>query len=196
MELTETLADDLKAEFRKHVDKAATELSEGLQKELEKRFGVPRSLREAHLSTVQEHEIEIELYVDDLAQQSLRQQQGLAPRQEYTFYGNVGAVQTGPHASANIVQNLEAKDNEALLSALENVQCWLDTAEALDRVQRQELAELIEESVAELRSGKPNNTKLRSLLTTVGNTILGVASLAQAYHTLKAALLPLGIILP
>ena len=43
--------------------------------------------------------------------------------QSYNFYGTVGAVQTGPGAIANIVQNLGADEKHAILEALAQVSC-------------------------------------------------------------------------
>jgi hypothetical protein len=55
--------------------------------------------------------VEIDLYIEYVTTQ--KEEIAVPPR--YNFYGNVGAVQTGANALANVVQNLSEGDKTALM---------------------------------------------------------------------------------
>ncbi|MEJ2253986.1 MAG: hypothetical protein P8Y75_06410 [Nitrospirota bacterium] len=137
------------------------------------------------------HDIEVQLYVDSLQVEAGQATGGAS----YNFYGNVGAVQTGPYASANVVQRLSPEDYQALINALELVRTSLDIVQNLNP-QKDDLLQIVDESVSELKGDNPNSTKIKTLLYTVAASIQTVASAKPAYETLKSALLPLGITLP
>jgi hypothetical protein len=108
---------------------------------------------------------------------------------------SVGAIQTGPSATANIVFNI-AEDREELRRALDAVRDALSTVEALPAHPISEVVDLVDEAKIEIDKPKPNNMRLGSALSAVATAIQAVGSLQPAYQTLKAALLPLGIMLP
>ena len=195
--LSDTLADDLKESFVSYLTECDARLSPSLAAVMQKLnppSSVDLSLNNAISHARQKHEIEADIYADSLKQQEISTSG--AKSSEYNFYGNVGTVQTGPNASANVIQNLGAEDKEALLSALHLVSDSIATMHELAEIQKAELTEIVCESVSELESAKPNNTKMRMLLATIASTIQTVASAPHAYQTLKVALMPLGIMLP
>lgn len=154
------------------------------------------SLKEVSEHVIAKHEIEIDLYVDTYEKHSEKSDSNAGQAPTYHFYGSVGAVQTGPSALANIVQNLSNEDQEAIKQALSLARDAITATSEIEETQKKELVEIVDDAKKELDSEKPNNTKLKSLFTTVAETIQTLASAQPAYQALKAALIPFGIILP
>jgi hypothetical protein len=140
-----------------------------------------------------QYDVAVDLYVDSLSIQNSR---GSASTTTLNFHGAVGVVQTGPQAVASVVQNLSADTRQALIDTLEEAKTAIPSAEQLTIAQREEIAEMITEAVAELQSDTPNNTKIRSLLGTVGDAFKMTSGAFEIYDRLKGLLIPLGIQLP
>lgn len=197
--LTDTIATDFKEAVNNYVETTGQEVSEIMRRQV-RLEEAERSLR--GIGGVKQHIIEkigveIDLYVDSLVQGLTVEEGGAKLSQsKYNFYGPVGAVQTGPSASANVVQNLSTEDKDALMNALDEVKESLKKVEDIATSEREEIIDLVQDSREELQKPKPNNMKIRAILTQVGRTIQTFASLQSAYQLLKSALLPLGILLP
>lgn len=191
---SDLLASELKQEFSKYLRSTADELTEYLSQELNIFSGKEKftSLNDTYDHLIQKHEVEIDLYTDALTAQ--REEVAVPP--QYNFYGNVGAVQTGANASANVVQNLSEGDKTALIEALDLVKTVVSKGWELDSIRQDELLDTVRECVSQINSDKPNNTLLRSALSTVAMTIQALASAGPAYQALKTALMPMGIMLP
>lgn len=114
----------------------------------------------------------------------------------FNFYSPVGAVQTGPSATANVIQTINPSEKETLLKALETVKQGLVDIDALPAHPKNEIIELVDEAHTEVNKSNPNGTKLGSILLGIATAIQTAGSLQPAYHALKAALIPLGIPLP
>jgi hypothetical protein len=110
----------------------------------------------------------------------------------YNFFGNVGAVQTGPNATANI-QSLTAEGRAELISAIDSLQAALACS---DLSNRDDLEEVAEDAKTGLASAHPNLTKINSYLMALSEAAQGIASARPAYDALKALLAPVGIFLP
>jgi hypothetical protein len=193
-EVISNLKVDLQKELFKYIDQEDDALSRLLEEErLRVDKGASLSLTEAVKHVKAKHEIEIELYVDSLEQ---AKQVSQPPAPVYHFYGNVGAVQTGLYASANIIQNLGEADKEFLFNALSMIKDTLASIREMSETQRKELTQMVEETLTEIKSAQPNNTKVKAILNTLAISIQTVASAQPAYQALKSALLPLGITLP
>lgn len=93
------------------------------------------------------------------------------------FNAPVGAVQTGPHASANVVQNIGSSASEVLnlLSQLRR-----DIEVTLPPVDQPEALELVEGIEEEARSVKPRSSRVKAFLKGLGNFTLSTASNALA----------------
>jgi len=139
-------------------------------------------------------ENEIDLFVLSLRRASKEQQPG-SPQPVFHI-SSVGAIQTGPSATANIVMNIAPGDREELLRALDAVKEALSPLQALPAHPISEVIELVDEAKVEIGKPKPNGMRLGSVLLAVATAIQAVGSLQPAYQTLKAALLSLGIPLP
>lgn len=114
----------------------------------------------------------------------------------FNIYSPVGSIQTGDNAIANVTQNIDTELKEQIRKVLEEISLILNQSEVELACPKEELIEVVQESQVELQKGKPNITRLRSLLTTVGTSIQIVSSLKPAYETLKQALTFVGISLP
>ncbi|MFH1884360.1 MAG: hypothetical protein ABIL62_16815 [Planctomycetota bacterium] len=199
MQFTEVLAADLKEVLKNYIDRNADEIFDIMSRET--RLGSGTNIK-FDLHGVKHHVlekvgIEIDLYMDSLVQGLTVEEEGAKLTQsKYNFYGPVGAVQTGPGASANVVQNLSTEDKDALMNALDEIKESLKKVEDIATSEKEEIIEIVQESREELQKPKPNNMKIRTILTQVGRTIQTFASMQSAYQLLKSALIPLGIVLP
>lgn len=188
---------DLKQFIRERINSSHAELTELLSQNLMNMMKIDQvSLDEARDHVIAKHEIEIDLYIDTYKKRSEMGGADTEKQSNYHFYGNVGAVQTGPGAEANIVQNLGQDDRSAIEQALALARDAIAAAEEIAEEKRHELVEIVDEATNELGRENPNSTKLQSLLATVATTIQTLASAQPAYQALKGALIPLGIMLP
>lgn len=196
-ESSDDIAGDLKQFMRESINSSYAELTHLLGQNLMNMMKLEQVAMEgARDHVIAKHEIEIDLYVDTREKRSGQHDAGTEQAPTYHFYGNVGAVQTGPGALANIVQNLGREDQEAINQALSLARDAIAAANEIAEVKRNELVEIIDEARNDLDRGNPNGTKLHSLFTTVATTIQTLASAQPAYQALKGALIPLGIMLP
>ncbi|MDP3483436.1 MAG: hypothetical protein Q8S05_09035 [Sulfuricella sp.] len=194
--LHDDLAAELKEQFVRYLEQFASELSGALAEHIKDgKLRERLTISEAQDKVRKKHDVEIDLYVESLRQREALAKKGGSMSQNYTFYGNVGAVQTGANANANIVQSLSDEDRQALLEALGQVREVVTSAEQLG-AQRKELQEVTDDAAAIVRSADPNSTKLRAYLDVLSAAVQGIAGAQPAYQALKAALLPLGIMLP
>lgn len=197
--ISDSLRTDFKEEIKSQALSVHSELSAILNRILEKspiKSGT-LNLDETLNSSLKKHDIEIDLYFDSLEKQvNAAGVSASVPPQQYNFYGNVGAVQTGANSSANIVQNLGQNDKHVLLEALAQVNEALETIRDMAENKRDELKEMVKECTDISNSQNPNNTKLLTMLNVIGITVQSYASAQPAYQALKAALIPLGITLP
>jgi hypothetical protein len=93
------------------------------------------------------------------------------------FNAPVGAVQTGAHAMANVVQNVGVSVGEVLdlLARLRR-----DIEVTLPAEEQSEALELVEGIEEEARSDKPRTTRVKAFLKGLGNFALSTASNALA----------------
>ena len=198
---SEELASDLKSEMEKYLFDILSELN----KDLHKTVGsiksvvtdeqVDKLLDSAYGHALKKIGTEIELFVLSLSRAKEREGQSGSSQAIYNFYSPVGAVQTGPGATATVTQNLNSENREALLYALDDIKKYLESEENLD-FPKEEILELVDESCVELKKPNPNGMRLRAVLTTVAITIQTVGSLQQAYQVVKSALSLFGVYLP
>lgn len=192
----DSLPSDLKEFVHSKILEIQKKLEDVFQDELKNFSGSRPTLDKIYNHTIQKHDVEIDIYCDSLVQEYDKKGTKTPISQEYNFYGSVGVVQSGANAVANDIKNMGSEDQEVLLNTLKLVSESLVTIKALSISQNEELKQIIDECVREIRCGKPNNTKLRTLLTTVATSIQIIASAQPAYQAMKAALVPMGIMLP
>jgi hypothetical protein len=192
------IEDELRADFKFAINHLISNIFDELSISLASNFqsipaNIDLSLTEARVATTFKHEIEIDLYIDSISNSNLH----LKPMtQNYNFYGNIGAVQTGASATANIVQNLSDSDKNALQESLAQVISALENAASIASQQKNDLIEITQDCITTLNSSNPNNTKLLTMFNVLGTAIQSISSAQPAYQALKIAVLPLGINLP
>lgn len=194
--MSDTLRDDLKEEMARRITECSAELNWSLSKQIKKSDNnASFSLDETRIAEVAKHNIEIDLYVDSLSE-SLATKGTTPMTQNYNFYGNIGAVQTGANSTANVIQNLTVDERASISSALQQVKEALSDAPSIADTQRYELLDIANDCVSQMALESPNTIKLLTMLTVLGTSIQSIASAQPAYQALKVALLPLGITFP
>lgn len=194
--MSDQLRDDLKTEINRQIEQSFEELGRSFVERIqETKVKEELSLDDARHAVIAKHEIEIDLYADSLSI-APAQQSAYPMAYNYNFYGNIGSVQTGVNAIANVVQHLGADDRASLAAALQQVKEAIGVAPSFAEQQRRELLEIAEECSFQIGTESPNNTKLLTMFNTLGTAIQSIASAQPAYQALKIAVLPLGITLP
>jgi hypothetical protein len=188
---SETLANELKQAVSRYAEAIFAEPHSRLDRLVQNIRGSYRpSLTDARERALDKVNAEIDLFVLGLN----RRNEFQSSQSGFVFNAPVGAVLTGPSATANVFQTITQQDRDALLAAVELLKQGLASVDNLPAHPKEEILDLVDE--AETRKSKPNNSRLLSIFTTVATAIQTVASLQPAYQTLKTALLPLGILLP
>jgi hypothetical protein len=118
----------------------------------------------------------------------------------YNFYSPVGAVQTGPGASASVVQNLEGAARQELAEALGRIADQLSDTIGLDAARSAELRDAVKEAQEELQKVRPTGTMLMAKLQGAASLISAAVQVAPAlrsgYDAVRAILVAHGISLP
>lgn len=152
------------------------------------------SIRNAIGRAVRANEVEIDIYVESLRTKAAASQTGAAPMAtNYNFYGNVGAVQTGPNAVANI-ESLSPEGRAQLIGALESLKAAFRAAP--ETALRHDLAEIVDDTKNAISNEKPNLTKVSAYLFALSEAAQGIASAKPAYDALKAIFATAGVFLP
>ncbi|MHB8773429.1 MAG: hypothetical protein ACYC7J_20755 [Syntrophales bacterium] len=198
---TEGLSEELKALIALHLPSQLADLKDqvieisqfaGAQKmhtTLETELDAARSVALAKVGT------EIDLFVHSLKRKA-DLQEGKSTSTVFNVYSPVGSIQIGDNSIANVNQMVDTETRQRIINALEEIESQLGDPDLDIALQKEELIEVVKETGEELQKEKPNVTRLRSLLTTVGTSIQLISSLKPAYETLKQALTFLGISLP
>jgi hypothetical protein len=188
---SDALAQELKTVVQSYHPLIYTHPFQRLQK-VSTNFASRRDLSQAWERARTKVEADIDHFVM-LLQRAQEQQSGSQP----VFHiSSVGAIQTGLGATANIVMNIGPQEREELARALDTVKESLSKVETVPADQIADVVELVDEAKTEIGKPKPNTLRLRSALSTIATAIQTIGSLQPAYQALKAALLPLGIMLP
>jgi len=117
-------------------------------------------------------------------------------RPNITYNGPV-TVQSGPNPVANVTQNINFDEmRKQLIPVLEAVEAAVSGLESLPGDPKEKIIDLIRKGKIEIKQDKPNVTRLKSLLSTVGSSIGTVASVKPAYEALKLALTHFHIPIP
>jgi hypothetical protein len=137
---------------------------------------------------------DVDLYVINLRR--VAEQQGRMGQPILNFLGHVGAVQTGPYATATIVQEFGIDERQALIRSLEELRACIATVEAEATPTKTDVVEVIDEAHAEVRKERPNPLRLTSILSGIGTAVQTIAAAQPAYQMLKAAAATVGVLLP
>lgn len=110
--------------------------------------------------------------------------------------GTIGAVQTGPGATANVQQQWVQGDSSELRGALAALREALEATQDLPLEARREFAGNIDSTVAELQHERPDTMRLLGWLSAVGVAVETIANVQPAYEVVKTLAQALGIPLP
>lgn len=108
------------------------------------------------------------------------------------FHGPVGAVQTGPHATANVQQWVHG-DPAALIEALQQLRSSVVAAPELVQADKDSLMADIDKAATELKAENPSKSKLAQWLGGVATTVQTIGSAKAAYDAVVAAAALLGL---
>lgn len=188
---TPRLGDDIKAAVSRVVEPAIGDIEAHLIKAQEiVGMRTETSLVGAYAHAASKVDAEIDLFV-----LSLRSNAGAGggAGQTLNFYSPVGAVQTGAGSFAVV---LSPSERETIRSALDQLLLAVANLDTVGGHSQEEYVEVVQEAKEEVQKGNPNKLRLSTLATSIATGIQTTASLQPAYSALKAALLPLGIVLP
>ncbi len=154
------MKEEIRAETEEHYHRLVATLDEH-----QRRIGVGvdhihGDLAKARELTLAQVDAEVDLAVASLERRAARE----GVRSMYQFYAPVGAVVSGSHASASIVQNIGAQERAELAAALERVAEAVARADELRDEPKEDLIELVREARGELDRPKPNGLRLTSVL--------------------------------
>lgn len=156
------------------------------------RMGMNISLQDAFVRSTNWLRVETDLFVDGIVNTPADERAS----QQYNFYSAVASVQTGSHANATITQSLGSSELAAIVEALGAVQRAISEAPHFQVTTKQELMQIAEDCIREVRTQTPNGTRLAALFNVLGTSIQSIAAAQPAYNALRMALLPFGIMLP
>ncbi len=122
------------------------------------------------------------------------QQPADAKEVTFHFHGPVGAVQTGPAATASVVQHFGPTERAAVLDALAAVES--EALAALPDADRAQVVEVMADVRAEAKKDRPNALRLRGGLSAIATTIQTLGAAPAVYGLLKGAAALLGMHLP
>lgn len=108
---------------------------------------------------------------------------------------HIGAVQTGPNATAQVTMNVGGSDREALLAALEMAAGALRNAHELADAQRAQLLDVIAQARTTAQQPAANPSMLRGMFLVLCEALQTLAAARPAMDALRAAALPFGITL-
>lgn len=134
------------------------------------------------------YDVEAQFYVDDLKRPTA------AGGQVLNFHGPVGAVQTAPFATANV--SLAGADGERLVDALEQLRQAIERNAEGTSEQRAAGTEIVADTIAAVKSERPNAAKIAGLLGGLATTVQTTASLQPAWQAVRAIAAAIGIPLP
>ena len=138
---------------------------------------------------------EIDLSAHFLKRKTDQMENGSSSTVNY-IYAPAGSILTGNGSIAYINQTIDTDVKERISNVLQEIFIKLEKSEVKTPTPKDELIEIVKESKNELQKDKPNTTRLKSLLASIGTSIQVVSSLKPAYETLKQVLTLIGISLP
>ncbi len=111
-------------------------------------------------------------------------------------YSPVGSIQLGNYSTANVNQVINQDDKKELIKALNIVEKAIFSLPKITTFSKEEVLDIVQDSKQELSKEKPNKTKLRGFISTIGHSLQTVATLHSAYQAIKSAALFIGVSFP
>lgn len=198
LSLDATLPNELKSAMTTFLEEAQSDLEDRLRREVEPlQMGWDSTALWNERRALEEgFGAQVDLFVAGLQRRAPQTITPGATPVVNNFYAPVGAVQTAPHSIASVVQNISATEQRAVLEALSAVEHALAALVDVSGVAPKEVVEVIADVRNEVQRPRPNRLRLTQLASGLATTIQTLGSMRPAYDLLKAALAPLGILLP
>lgn len=155
---------------------------------------LPNEIEKARLASLNKIYTEIELFL--LKLKKTPSEAPYNPPQINIHNSNIGALQTGSGSTANVSQQIDTHAVQEIIKALTLLQKELPSIEALPQNDKSEIIELVDDGIIELKKEKPNFSKVKSFISSIGAAIGVTADLKPAYDTLKVAAAMIGLNLP
>jgi hypothetical protein len=108
----------------------------------------------------------------------------------FNIHGNVGVVQTGTHARAQVV--IGNAEREKLVEALQKLQEELTTSADATPEQREHAAALVTETVEAVKAKEPDPGRISGALKNLSTTIRTLAAVPTAWHAIHHLAVLLG----
>lgn len=109
------------------------------------------------------------------------------------FYGQVGAVQTGPNAVANVTQQWTQDNVNAVLDALSRLRRDLTAAPSVEHELRAELVQDMDRAAAELKAGAPSPARILRWLGGVAAAVQTIPAVKPAWEAVRDTARALGL---
>lgn len=195
---------DIELQLKSAVDKHFPEHMNGLKYHVQEAANtirmsdivskIPDEIGNARLAILRKIHTEIELFLMKL--KATPAEIPYAPPQININNSTIGALQTASGAIANVSQQIDCKAVQAIISSLTLLAKELTSIETLPQNEKSEIVELVNDGIVELSKEKPNLSKIKSFISTIGSAISFTANLKPAYDTLKVAVAMIGLTLP
>jgi hypothetical protein len=193
-ELDDALVDGLSQQIRRHITAQATAvllLSGVTSTEPSRRTAlIEQPIMECRDQLIRRFCNQATFFVEELKQPPAASAAGGV----YNFQGNVGAVLTGPYATAHV--HIDGAGAARLVEALEQLRDALPKAADMAFEAREQSTGLVSDIIVAARVDKPNGLTLTSLLMGLGMAVQTVASLRPAWDAVLLAAKSIGIPLP
>lgn len=196
----EHIEQQLKSEIEKHFPESMN----GLRSHLEEAAritgmsdilsNIPDKIGDARLTAIRKIHTEIDLFLMTLKVKPT--EPTYMPPQINIHNSNIGALQTGAASVANVTQQVDTQSFQEVVRVLTQLQTELSAIESFPHDNKFEIIELVEDGIVELKKEKPNLSKIKSFITTIGGAISLTADLKPAYEALKTVSAMIGLTLP
>jgi hypothetical protein len=155
------------------------------------RAEVLRLIFNAHEELIKRYQTEASFYVHELMNPPKKPD---PTNTTVNIQTNVGSVAVGADAQAH--SHVEIAGNVQLVQSLEKLRATFEQSAGLSAEQLSESLSVVADAIAAARETKPNRFKLAGLLAGVASAASFLSGAPDAYQSVKAAALAIGIQLP
>ena len=191
-EYAATTLKDLQQQLTEHIHAQSTKVRAQVKVLLQRHparatESIDGDIRNAVDGLLRRMNVEAKFYCDQLQRPA-----AAAGAASITIHGNVGAVQTGAFAIANV--SFAGHDGERLLTALEALREGLERNTEATAEQRAQGGELVGDLIVAVQAERPNVPKVAGLLSGLATSVQTVASLRGALELVRDAARAIGLL--
>ena len=190
---TDTMRTDLELQLNEHAHaqkRVVVDLTLGIVRIQPDQVGHFRQTLDARSREFREKAmIELQYFVDPATWTPRRDSAG-----GIVVRGNVGVIQTGMYAVANV--SLSTEDRARMAEALERLRREIASSAEIGAAERESATEVVGDTLDALKAERPNTAKIAGLLGGIAITIQTVASLREAWSVVRDAAVAIGVLEP